>query len=279
MPPHRSLQQTNDLLCAPGQLHELETRLIDGQLLRVYKNLWPSLRVFWLWAANEHKDAPYAVFEGQCHTFSQIFSRSLKAAAMFHDVYGVRKGDRVAICARNYPEYIVAFWATHLLGAISALPNAWSPLLTLQHCIVHTEAKLIIVDSARADVLEPVAPTLLAEAGASAILVIEPQEGKGVWQSMTSWGDALAAYKGDPRSVLSRDPAIVAEDDATILFTSGTTGMPKGVLSTQRQFLTNILNVQGTYTQPSTILVLEAELARLGTSKPKLMPFICLCTF
>lgn len=108
--------------------------------------------------------------------------------------------------------------------------HSWSPLLTLQHCIVHTEAKLIIVDSARADVLEPVAPTLLAEAGASAILVIEPQEGKGVWQSMTSWGDALAAYKGDPRSVLSRDPAIVAEDDATILFTSGASSLAQLVV-------------------------------------------------
>lgn len=89
------------ILCGPGQMHEIEIRLVDGQLQRVYKNLWPSLRVFWLWAANEHKDAVYAVFEHQRHTFAQVFQRSLKAAAMFHDVYGVRKGVSLAACVRR----------------------------------------------------------------------------------------------------------------------------------------------------------------------------------
>lgn len=83
------------ILTGPGQLHETETRLVDGLLLRVYKNLWPSLRVFWMWSANEHKDAMYAILENQRHTFSQVFQRSLKAAAMFRDVYGVRKGQYV----------------------------------------------------------------------------------------------------------------------------------------------------------------------------------------
>lgn len=83
----------NDILCAPGQMHELQTILISGQLHRVYKNLMPSLRVFWMWAAQEHKDAIYLVFENQRFTFAQIFERSVKAAAIFHDVYNVRKGE------------------------------------------------------------------------------------------------------------------------------------------------------------------------------------------
>jgi len=82
----------NDLLCAPGQLHELQTILISGQLHRVYKNLMPSLRAFWLWAAQEHKDAIYLVFENQRFTFAQIFERSAKAASIFRDVYNIRKG-------------------------------------------------------------------------------------------------------------------------------------------------------------------------------------------
>jgi len=83
----------NDILCAPGQMHELQTILISGQLHRVYKNLMPSLRVFWMWAAQEHKDAIYLVFENQRFTFAQIFERSVKAAAIFYDVYNVRKGE------------------------------------------------------------------------------------------------------------------------------------------------------------------------------------------
>ena len=82
------------LLTAPGSLHELQTTLVDGQVQRVYKKLWPSLRIFWMWAANEHKDAVYAVFENQRPTFGQVFDRSLRAAAVFYDVYGIRKGAR-----------------------------------------------------------------------------------------------------------------------------------------------------------------------------------------
>jgi len=73
-------------------MHEWQTSLVDGLVQRVYKNLWPSLRVFWLWAANEHKDATYITFENQRVTFVQVFDRSLKAAAVFYDVYGIRKG-------------------------------------------------------------------------------------------------------------------------------------------------------------------------------------------
>ncbi|PPQ77756.1 hypothetical protein CVT25_011191 [Psilocybe cyanescens] len=243
--PKRTLQEVNDILLAPGQMHEIETRLIDGQLLRVYKNLWPSLRVFWLWAAAEHKDVIYAVFEKQRYTFAQVFERSLKAASIFYHVYGVRKGDRVVICSRNFPEVLVAFWACHLLGAVSALANAWSPLDVLRYCIVRTECKLIIVDPERADKLEPIAKKLASEARSNGILVLEAHEGKGKWDGMKTWKAAFDDYKGDPRKILGVDPALTPEDDATILFTSGTTGMPKGVLSTHRQFLSNIFNARG----------------------------------
>ena len=73
-------------------MHELETRLVDGQLQRVYKHLWPNLRVFWLSSSRQHKDADYVVFENKRYTFAQVLERSLKAAAIYHDVYNVRKG-------------------------------------------------------------------------------------------------------------------------------------------------------------------------------------------
>lgn len=80
------------ILCAPGSLHEIETALVAGQIHRIYKNIWPSLRHFWFFVAQQHKDAIYVVFENQRYTFGQIFERSLKAAAMFRDVYRVGKG-------------------------------------------------------------------------------------------------------------------------------------------------------------------------------------------
>jgi hypothetical protein len=73
-------------------MHEIGTALVEGQIHRIYKNIWPSLRVFWLFAAQQHKDAICVVFENQRYTFGQIFERSLKAAAMFRDVYRIKKG-------------------------------------------------------------------------------------------------------------------------------------------------------------------------------------------
>jgi len=67
-------------------------RLIDGRLLRVYKNIWSSLRVFWLEAAKDHAEKTYVVYEKRRYTFHQVFESSVKAAAMYRDVYDIRKG-------------------------------------------------------------------------------------------------------------------------------------------------------------------------------------------
>ena len=102
----------------------MESRVIEGRVQRVYKNLWPSLREFWLWAAAEHRDATYVVLESDRFTFAEIMEQALHAATVFKDSYDVRKGDRVAICSRNLPSYLVAWWACHLIGAVAVLVNA-----------------------------------------------------------------------------------------------------------------------------------------------------------
>ncbi|KAF9495672.1 acetyl-CoA synthetase-like protein [Pleurotus eryngii] len=241
--PRRSLAQTEEILVAPGSLHELQTSLIDGRLYRVYKNLWPSLREFWLWASNEHADKTYVVFESQRYTYREIFQRSLKAASIYQDVYSIRKGDRVGICSRNYPEYLVAFWACHLIGAVSVLANAWLPIDALRHCLIHTQCRLIVVDPERADVLESSALKMSQDEGVRGFVVLESHEGRGYWNGMENWISVEQQYRGDSSKLLSQLPDVLPEDNATVIFTSGTTGLPKGVLSTQRQFLTNVLNV------------------------------------
>ncbi|KAK2463268.1 hypothetical protein APHAL10511_004923 [Amanita phalloides] len=241
--PKRSLSETDAILCAPGNIHEVETKLISGRLLRVYKNLWPTLRDFWLTVAKQHSERVYLVFEDERFTYHQIHSRAAKLAAVFKHKYDIQKGDRVGICSKNCPDFVVAFWACHLIGAISVLINAWLPLEPLKHCIVHTACKLLLVDVERADRLEPVANLLAQKAGTRGFLVFNSVDGKGIWIAMECLDAVLHGFRGEPMEILISNPGITPEDHATIMFTSGTTGLPKGVLSTQRQFLTNIPNV------------------------------------
>ncbi|KAL0949958.1 hypothetical protein HGRIS_009978 [Hohenbuehelia grisea] len=241
--PTRSLAEAEAILCAPGSMHETQTCLVEGRLYRVYKHLPPSLRDFWLDALRQHAQKTYLVFEGSRFTYQQIFDLSLKTAAIFQEVYDIRKGDRVGICSRNYPEYLAAFWACHLIGAVSVLANAWLPLDALHYCLVHTECRLIVLDSERANVLESNASSMIHAQGVRGFIVLHSEEGKGHWSNMKSWKSVIDDYREDPSYILSQHNSIEPEDNATIIFTSGTTGLPKGVLSTQRQFLTNAFNV------------------------------------
>ncbi|KAG6811592.1 hypothetical protein H0H92_006715 [Tricholoma furcatifolium] len=252
----RTLQETDAIITAPGSLHELENRYIDGRLVQVYKRLWPSMRVFWMWAASEHAKQDYVVLENQRLTFAETFEKSVKAAGVFRDVYGVKKDgsqstshvQATALESVLATTQIISWPSGHartdLIGAVSTLVNAWLPLEPLRHCLTHTECKLIILDPERADRLEGIADEVKAKAGSTGILVLNAHEGKGTWKGMESWDAVLAGYKGDTRSIVTGEgePEILPEDNATILFTSGTTGMPKGVLSTQRQYLSNLLN-------------------------------------
>lgn len=148
------------LLTSPGTIHQVSTTLIDGRLQRVYKNLWPSLRQFWLSAVSQYTEDTYIVFEHDRWTYRQVHDRAVKWAGIFVKKYDIQKGkywplepvssrsslsvgDRVAICSRNCPEYLVAFWACRtllvimkkeqtaiytiidLIGAVSVLVNAF----------------------------------------------------------------------------------------------------------------------------------------------------------
>ncbi|SJL14603.1 uncharacterized protein ARMOST_18066 [Armillaria ostoyae] len=240
--PHCSIEEADRILTGTGSLLEIETCLIDGRVLKVWKNLWPSLRQFFLHSTGKNTDKTYVVYEGERYTFGETLEKAVKCAAIFRDLYGVKKGDRVVICSRNCPNYLVVFWACHLLGAVTALVNMLLPLEPLRHCITLTKCALIILDPERANVVEPIGAELRFASGASGYLVLEDHEGKGHWESMDVWSAVFSGYNRDPGDVMSDDPQILPEDDATIAFTSGTTGLPKGVLSSQRALLTAIFN-------------------------------------
>lgn len=97
-----------------------------------------------------------------------------------------------------------------------------------------TKCTLIVLDAERADEIEPIGAELRLASGASAYLVLGDHEGKGHWEGMNTWSAVFSRYSTDNRDVLNEDPQISPEDDAAIVFTSGTTGLPRCLKLTTR---------------------------------------------
>lgn len=117
--PRCSIDEADRLLTGSGSLLEIETRIIDGRVLKVWKNLWPSLRHLFLQSTKEHADKICVVYEGERYTFGETLEKAVKCAAIFRDLYGVKKGDRIAICSRNCSNYLVVFWACRAFHLVS----------------------------------------------------------------------------------------------------------------------------------------------------------------
>ena len=152
---------------------------------------------------------------------------------------GVEKGDRVAIAMRNCPSWIVSYMAILKAGAIATLLNGWWEAHEMEHALRLTEPSLILADPTRAKRIAE----KCSDMRAMAVPIELPVE------------EALAEMLADDHTPL---PEIAPDDDATILFTSGSTGDAKGALSTHRAVTT------GTYAYSAGLMVLLGVLTREG---------------
>ncbi|MFC7536430.1 class I adenylate-forming enzyme family protein [Sphingomonas sp. GCM10030256] len=137
---------------------------------------------------------------------------------------GIVKGDRIGIAMRNCPAWIVSYMAVLKAGGVATLLNGWWQAAELNHALELTEPKLILADGARVQRIQ-------AACGPWEVvsLAVEHQIHHAL-QPLTEDGAPLATHL----------PEIAPEDDATILFTSGSTGEAKGALSTHRAVTTGV---------------------------------------
>jgi len=232
-----SIQQAHAILSQPGLPTEVAEETIRGVKLKVWKNQPPTLRAV-AEMAKGHGDKMFLIYEDERVSFD-AFHRAVAAFAAELIAQGVEKGDRVAVIMRNLPEWVVAFYAAAAIGAIVTPLNAWWTGPELEYGLTDSGTKVAVMDAERfARMTEH---------------FVNCPELKRVYVSREP--DEIAhPYVTKLESVIGAPPEwanlpdqpippveLGTDDDATIFYTSGTTGRPKGALATHRSINTNII--------------------------------------
>ncbi len=235
--PRMSLAQVDALLTAPGSRLEMDEAVIRGIPTRIWKNAPPDLP-FLVRLSRAHGDRIATIFESERVSWDAQY-RAIAALAGELARLGIGKGDRVAIAMVNLPEWPVAFFAAASLGAIAVPLNAWWTGAELEYGLADSGAKLLIADAPRWRRIEPHRAALPALEHVIVTRSAEPSADTARLEDMIG---TPGGWGGLPDSGLP-DLPIAPDDDAAILYTSGTTGRPKGALHSHRNFTTNILSV------------------------------------
>jgi long-chain acyl-CoA synthetase len=245
-----TVAEANATLTAPGQTFEMEERDIRGVATRTWKNAPPSLRAV-LDLSLGHGDATFLVYEDERTSFAEHYRIAATLARRLQSEFGVVKGDRVAIAMRNLPEWVMAFWAITATGAIVVPLNAWWSGEELRYGLEDSGSKVAFVDTQRADTIRPflgglttlkaliVADEHRAHNDGRPVEVRRPADGSA---PVAEWPFVLALGQVDGNAS-PPDIALDPEDDATIFYTSGTTGRPKGAVGTHRNICTNLMSL------------------------------------
>ena len=234
--PAMTLAQAHALLTAPGSKLEMDEVPIRGVKTRVWKCAPPSLREV-VRIGRMFADRTFLVYEDDRATF-ESFYRATVAFAEELQKRGVKKGDRVAIIMRNLPEWVVAFYGAAIVGAVVTPLNAWWTGPELEYGLVDSGAKVAIVDAER---LERIAEHVVNCPDLEAVYVSRYDD--DLPHPIVCRLEDVLGPVNDWIELPDRpmpDVAIAADDDATILYTSGTTGKPKGALGTHRNMISNI---------------------------------------
>ncbi len=219
-------------LIGTGAPFEVEPLVLDGVPLRTFIRAPQTIiDVFRMSAAHEALD--HLVFEDERLTFDDVRRTALALSGQLSTGLGVRKGDRVAIAMRNYPEFVTAFWGAALLGAIVVPLNSWWTGSELAYALEDAGVRVAFMDFERVGRLVD-----SGDAPAEVHYVEVRGPGSGALRSVP-FEELAAGHPMSEHDVASTEP----EDPATILYTSGTTGRPKGALASNRATIANLMNM------------------------------------
>lgn len=214
-------------ITAVGEPYELVDREDIRGPVQTFVNAPTSLRQVYEDAVS---DVEFVVAEDQRWTFAEFWNDAATIGHLLVHDLGVRKGDRVAISMRNYPEWMLAFTAATSVGAIAVAMNSLWNADEMAYGLTDSGAKVLFADAERLALLESMA---------------EPIEGLQVVAVRHTGSPAadveLAGRMAEIGSVPMPEVDIAPTDSALILYTSGSTGHPKGVLSNHHNVIVALM--------------------------------------
>lgn len=225
-------------LLGPGGPFEIEDVAVDGVTVRSFVRA-PATIVACFQHAKAHARLDHLVFEDTRLTFDDVRRQALSIARWLRFDHGIRPGDRVAVAMRNFPEFVIGFWAAAVAGAIPVLLNAWWTGPELRYALADADARVVFADAERIERLAHAAdgrrmPDLVGVRTARNDLARD------------ACGTSLAVFDdlaGGPPLHEAELAAAGPDEVAVILYTSGTTGFPKGALITHRNLIASTMNM------------------------------------
>lgn len=208
----------------------VSTVTINGIETPVFSKVPENLGEIYRLAAEQHPQLPFLIYQEQRYSFSETYAMAGNLAMSLEQRFGIIKGDRVTVCSRNNPEWCLAYMAVTMLGAIVVPMNSWWRGSEMSFGLQDSGSKLIFADQERIDRITSLKTPLDVQ-----IIAIKPEPQTNYPEIHTLIEEAARGPRFDPAA-----HQVTPDDEVSILYTSGSTGNPKGVLSTHRAIINAI---------------------------------------
>lgn len=221
-------QQTWDALTAPGARFEVTEIEVRNSPMRVFKNAPASLREIWL-SSLPYAEREYLVYDDERWTYAETHAE-VASIANWMAASGIKSDDRIAISMRNYPEWLMIYWACVSTGVTVVGMNAWWIADEMAYALADANPRVLFCDEERLRRLRTIGDDF-SDLITVGVRLQEPMPGIIDFAEVRKAGGQLPEASVDP------------DKDACIFYTSGTTGYPKGAQLTHRGCVHNIMNM------------------------------------